>query len=174
MIKFLDLKKVNQQYADELKMAAEELIDSGWYLQGEHVKTFEENLCNYLKVKDSIGVSNGLDALRLIFRSFKQLGILKDGDEVIVPANTYIASILAITDNSLTPVFVEPDINTYNLDIRLIEQAITEKTKAIMVVHLYGKVCWSEGLRKIAKTYNLKIIMLKLLVVNFKMLKVVH
>lgn len=158
MIKFLDLQAINAQYAHELKQAAAEVIDSGWYLLGEKVKKFEANLANYIGVKHVIGVANGLDALRLILKAYIEIGLMKEGDEVIVPANTYIATILAITDNRLKPVLVEPDINTYNLDISLVEQYITERTKAIMVVHLYGQVCWSEELEKIAKRFNLKII----------------
>ncbi|MDO9153918.1 MAG: DegT/DnrJ/EryC1/StrS family aminotransferase [Paludibacter sp.] len=158
MIKFLDLQKINAQYAAELKQAAADVIDSGWYLQGERVKQFEANLANYIGVKHTIGVANGLDALRLILKAYIEMGIMREGDEVIVPANTYIASILAITDNRLKPVLVEPDINTCNLDISLIEQHITARTRAIMVVHLYGQICWSEKLELIAKRYNLKII----------------
>jgi len=158
MIKFLDLQKINAKYAAELKQAASEVIDSGWYLLGDRVKQFEINLANYVGVKHSIGVANGLDALRLILKAYIELGVFKAGDEIIVPANTYIATILAITDNELIPVLVEPDIHTYNLDISLIEQHITKLTKAIMLVHLYGQVCWSEELVQIAKKYNLKII----------------
>ena len=158
MIKFLDLQKINQQYATELKQAAADVIDSGWYLQGENVKTFETNLSNYIGVTNAIGVANGLDALRLIFKAYIEMGIMQEGDEVIVPANTYIASILAITDNRLTPVLVEPDINTYNLDITKIEQSITSRTRAILVVHLYGQACWSEDLEIIAKHHHLKIV----------------
>lgn len=158
MIKFLDLQKINAQYAEELKQAAAEVIDSGWYLLGERVRRFETNLANYIGVKHAIGVANGLDALRLILKSYMEIGHMKEGDEVIVPANTYIASILAITDNRLTPVLVEPDINTYNLDLDLIEEKITERTKAIMVVHLYGRVCWGAKLGELAKKYDLKII----------------
>lgn len=158
MIKFLDLQKINAQYADALKQAAAEVIDSGWYLLGERVKRFEQHLAEYINVKYAIGVGNGLDALRLILKAYIELGVMQEGDEVIVPANTYIATILAITDNRLKPVLVEPDINTYNLDISLIEQHVTEHTRAIMVVHLYGQVCWSSELERIAKKYNLKII----------------
>lgn len=158
MIKFLDLQKINAQYAEEMKQAAAEVIDSGWYLLGERVKQFETDLANYIGVKHAIGVANGLDALRLILKAYIEMGVMQEGDEVIVPANTYIATILAITDNRLKPVLVEPDINTYNLDITLVEQHITERTKAIMVVHLYGQVCWSEELETIAKKFNLKII----------------
>jgi dTDP-4-amino-4,6-dideoxygalactose transaminase len=158
MIKFLDLEKINRQYSDELKNAASDIIDSGWYLLGESLNQFENNLSNYIGVKNAIGVANGLDALRLIFKAYIEMGIMKEGDEVIVPANTYIASILAITDNRLTPVFVEPDIETYNLDFSLIERNITNRTRAIMAVHLYGKVCYSDDLVIIANKYNLKII----------------
>ncbi len=158
MIKFLDLKKVNAQYNEELKQVASEVIDSGWYLLGERAARFESDLAGFIGVKNAIGVANGLDALRLILKAYMQLGLMAEGDEVIVPANTYIASILAITDNRLTPVLVEPDLNTYNLDISLVERHITKKTKAIMVVHLYGQVCWSEELAELARKHNLKII----------------
>ena len=158
MIKFLDLQKINAQYATELKEATARVIDSGWYLLGNELNTFETNLAEYIGVKHAIGVANGLDALRLILKAYIEMGMMQEGDEVIVPANTYIASILAISDNRLKPVLVEPDINTYNLDISLIEKHITTRTKAIMVVHLYGRVCWSEELEAIAKKYNLKII----------------
>lgn len=158
MVKFLDLQKINAQYADELKQVAAEVIDSGWFLTGDHVAKFEKRLAQYLNCKHTIGVANGLDALRLILKAYIDIGIMKIGDEVVVPANTYIASVLAITDNHLKPVLVEPNSESFNLDIDLIEQAITEKTKAIMVVHLYGQVCWSKPLEALAKKYNLKII----------------
>lgn len=158
MIKFLDLQKINAQYAEELKKVAAEVIDSGWYLLGERLAQFENHLSNYIGTKYAVGVGNGLDALRLILRAYIEMGIMQEGDEVIVPANTYIATILAITDNRLVPVLVEPDIKTYNLDISLIEQQITPRTKAIMIVHLYGQVCWTKELETIAKRYNLKII----------------
>lgn len=158
MIKFLDLQKINAQYEVELKKVAAEVIDSGWYLLGERVNQFEQNLVSYQEGGNAVAVANGLDALRLIMRAYLEMGYIQEGDEVIVPANTYIASILAITDNKLAPVFVEPDLDTYNLDLNLIESKITEKTKAIMVVHLYGKVCWSEKLEVLAKKYNLKLI----------------
>lgn len=158
MIKFLDLQKINAQYAAELKQVAAEVIDSGWYLLGEQVKQFEKNLEVFQEGGNAIAVANGLDALRLIFKAYIELGEMQSGDEVIVPANTYIASILSITDNYLVPVLVEPDLDTFNLDLNLIESKITSKTKAIMVVHLYGKVCWSRGLELLAKKHNLKII----------------
>lgn len=158
MIKFLDLQKINAQYSAELKQVASEVIDSGWYLLGSRVSKFENELADYIGSKNAIGVANGLDALRLIIRAYKELGVFAEGDEIIVPANTYIASILAITDNNLVPVLVEPDIKTYNIDIDLIEKHITDRTKAIMVVHLYGRVCWNEKITEIAKARNLKII----------------
>lgn len=158
MIKFLDLQGITQQYADELKAAAAEVIDSGRYLLDGRVASFESNLARYSGVAHAIGVGNGLDALRLILQAYIELGVMSEGDEVIVPANTYIASILAITHNRLKPVLVEPDIDTYNLDLSLVEQHITERTRAIMVVHLYGRVCWSEELEAFAETYGLKII----------------
>lgn len=158
MIKFLDLQKINLQYATELKQVAAEVIDSGWYLLGERVKEFEAGLEVFQAGGNAVAVANGLDALRLIFKAYIELGFMEEGDEVIVPANTYIASVLAITDNNLVPVLVEPDLKTFNLDLNLIESRITSKTKAIMVVHLYGRVCWSLALEALAKKYNLKII----------------
>jgi len=158
MIKFLDLQKINAQYKDELKQVAEEVIDSGWYLLGDRVKSFECKLASFIGSKYVIVVANGLDALRMIFKGYIEMEIMHEGDEVIVPANTYIASILSITDNNLKPVFVEPDLATYNLNLSAIESKITHKTRAILVVHLYGKVCWNDELEQIAKKYNLKII----------------
>ena len=158
MVKFLDIQGINAQYASELKQAASEVIDSGWYLKGERVDLFEKNLAKYIGVKHAIGVANGLDALRLILRAYIELGFMKESDEVKVPANTYIATILAITDNKLNPVLVEPDINTYNLNFSLIEEKITEHTKAIIAVHLYGQICWGVKLEELAKKYNLKLI----------------
>lgn len=157
-IKFLDLQKINAQHAAELKKVAAEVIDSGWFLMGERVANFEKNLAHYNSSKHVIGVANGLDALRLILKAYINLGVMAEGDEVIVPANTYIASLLAISDNRLKPVLVEPNAASFNLDIDLIESHITSKTRAIMVVHLYGQVCWSEKLVEIAKKHNLKII----------------
>ena len=158
MIKFLDLQKINAQYASELKQAASDVIDSGWFLTGDRVSSFENKLANYIGTNNAIGVANGLDALRLILKAYIDLGIMNEGDEVIVPANTYIASILAITDNRLKPILVEPNPASFNLDIDLIESHITSKTKAIMVVHLYGQVSWSEKLSALAKKCNLKVI----------------
>ncbi len=158
MIKFLDLQGINRQYADELKRVAGEVIDSGWYLLGERVKRFENHLASFIGSKYAIGVANGLDALRLILKAYIEMGFMKEGDEIIVPANTFIASILAITDNRLKPVLVEPNINTYNLDISLVEEQITSRTRAIMIVHLYGQICWSNRLYEIAQKHNLKLI----------------
>lgn len=158
MIKFLDLQKINLQYQEEIEAKLLETFRSGWYLLGNEVKSFENKLAQYIGTPNAIGVANGLDALRLIFKAYLELGQMKFGDEVIVPANTYIASILAITDNRLKPVFAAPDIETYNIDIAKIEALITPKTKAIMVVHLYGQVCWSEELEALAKKHDLKII----------------
>ncbi len=158
MISFLDLQKINHQYQQELKAAALEVIDSGWYLLGKKNENFEKNLAQYIGTSYAIGVGNGLDALRLLFKAYIELGFMSEGDEIIVPANTYIASILAITDNKLEPILVEPSILSYNLDLDLIEQKITKKTKAILIVHLYGQSCWNDSLLQLAKTYNLKII----------------
>lgn len=158
MIPFLDLKKINAQYRDELVEAAIKVIDSGWYIQGEQVQCFEKEFADYCGAKYCIGVANGLDALILIFRAYKELGKLKEGDEVIVPANTYIASILAITENRLKPVLVEPDEKIYNLDLKLIEEAITPKTKAILAVHLYGQMADMLAINKIAGKNGLLVI----------------
>jgi dTDP-4-amino-4,6-dideoxygalactose transaminase len=158
MIKFLDLQKVNALYGVEIKTAVSRVIDSGWYLLGNELKSFETNYAGYTGTKQCIGVANGLDALRLILRAYMELGVMQEGDEVIVPANTYIASILAITDNRLVPVLVEPNINSYQIDDSLIEAAITEKTKAIMIVHLYGQCAYTEKIGVICKKHNLKLI----------------
>ncbi|NMP16508.1 DegT/DnrJ/EryC1/StrS family aminotransferase [Thalassotalea sp. Y01] len=158
MIPFLDLKKINQQYSQELKEACSRVIDSGWYILGNEVKEFENEFAEYCGAKYCLGVGNGLDALSLIIRGYKELEVMSDGDEVIVPANTYIATILAISENGLRPVLVEPDASTYNLDPDLIEEAITEKTKAILTVHLYGQVTGMDEINEIAQKYNLKVI----------------
>lgn len=158
MIKFLDLQKINLTHNEEIEERLIQTFRSGWYLLGNEVKNFENSLAKYTGLPNAIGVANGLDALRLIFKAYLELGQMKVGDEVIVPANTYIASLLAITDNRLKPVFAEPEIDNYNVDISKLEALITPKTKAIMVVHLYGQVCWSNELKALAKKYNLKII----------------
>jgi len=158
MIKFLDLKKINLQYEKELKEAACRVIDSGWFLMGKELETFEQSYAAFCNVKFSLGVANGLDALRLIFRGYIELGIMSNGDEVIVPANTYIASVLAITDNDLIPVFVEPNLETYNLDSNKIVAAITHKTKAILTVHLYGQNSIDDRMLEICSNRGLKLI----------------
>jgi len=158
MISFLDLKKVNARYREELIEACTNVIDSGWYVQGNECDKFEKEFAFYCGTKYAIGVANGLDALILIIRAYKELGIMKDGDEVIVPSNTYIASILAISQNNLVPVLVEPNLNTYNIDSTKIEEKITTRTKAIMPVHLYGQTCDMNKINEIAKKYNLKVI----------------
>lgn len=158
MISFLDLKKINAQYELELKQAANRVIDSGWYLMGKELESFEKNYSAFCGTKYSLGVANGLDALRLIFKAYIVLGIMMPGDEVIVPANTYIASVLAISDNGLVPVFVEPNIKTYNLDSSRIEKAITSKTKAILTVHLYGQNSIDEQMLAICAKHNLKLV----------------
>ncbi len=158
MIKFLDLEKINLQHQNEIEAQLLEVFRSGWYLLGEKLKNFEKNLASYIGSSHTIGVANGLDALRLILRAYIELGIMKVGDEIIVPANTYIASVLAISDNGLVPVLVEPDINTYNIDIKGIEEKITAKTKGILIVHLYGRTVFSNDLKDLAKKYDLKII----------------
>ena len=158
MIPFLDLKNINQQYREELIAACTRVIDSGWYIGGNELEQFEQNFANYCGVKFAIGVANGLDALILTLRAWKELGKLKDGDEVIVPSNTYIASILAITANKLMPVLVEPDLATYNIDPLKIEEAITAKTKVILPVHLYGQLAAMPDIMHIAKKHNLLVL----------------
>ncbi len=158
MIKFLDLQKINSQYESALKEAANRVIDSGWYLMGEELETFENNYASFCGTKYALGVANGLDALRLIFKAYLEIGFMQKGDEVIVPANTYIASVLAISDNGLVPVLVEPNNDTYNLDSNKIEAAITSKTKAILTVHLYGQNSIDKQMLIICKKYNLKLV----------------
>ena len=154
MIKFLDLHKINQRFKSEIDLAIREVLESGWYLLGEKNKAFEENFAKYCETKFSIGCANGLDALHLAIRAYD---FPKDS-EIIVPANTYIASILAISNCGLKPILVESNLETYNIDTDLIEAKITEKTKAIVVVHLYGQAVEMEKIWELAKKYNLKII----------------
>jgi dTDP-4-amino-4,6-dideoxygalactose transaminase len=158
MIKFLDLQKITQKYSLEIHEAVARVVDSGWYLQGNENKIFETNYANYIGTNYCIGVANGLDALRLILRAFIELGVMRAGDEIIVPANTYIASILAITDNQLIPVLVEPSIDTFQIDDTKIEQAITSKTKGIMIVHLYGQCAYTNKIKDICNKNGLKLI----------------
>ena len=158
MVEFLSLKKITEKYSDEIHDAVSRVIDSGWYLQGIENEMFEENYGNFIGTNHCIGVANGLDALRLILKGYIALGIMKEGDEVIVPANTFIASILAITDNGLIPVLVEPNINTFQIDDQEVEAAITKKTKAVMIVHLYGQCAYTDKIGEICEKYNLKLI----------------
>ncbi len=158
MIKFLDIQKITERYAPRIHEAASGVIDSGWYLLGEETKQFEKKYAGYIGTEYCVGVANGLDALRIILRAYMELGIMKEGDEIIVPANTFIASIIAVTDNRLVPVLVEPDINTYQIDDTKIEAAITPKTKGIMIVHLYGQCAYTEKVNEICRRYNLKLI----------------
>jgi len=158
MIPFLNLKQSNLSYQQELREAIFSVIDSGWYILGEKVENFEKEFSKYCGTKETIGVGNGLEALILIIRAYKELGIFQEGDEIIVPANTYIATILAITENRLVPVLVEPNLATYNLDVDLVEQKITSKTKAILTVHLYGQVSYSDKMQAVADKYNLKLL----------------
>lgn len=158
MIKFLDIKAINDSFAPELSQSIKRVLDSGWYLLGNEVRSFEREYAAYIGTKHCIGVANGLDALRLILKAYSELGIMQEGDEIIVPANTYIASILAITDNRLKPVLVEPDLNTYNINPFLIEEKITERTKGIMLVHLYGLNAMHPEIQRLVDKYNLKLI----------------
>lgn len=158
MIKFLDLQKITQKYSSELQDAVSRVVESGWYLQGVENKRFEINYANYIGTKHCVGVANGLDALRLILRAYIEMGIMCEGDEIIVPANTYIASILAITDNKLIPVLVEPSIEELQIDDSKIEAAITPKTKGIMIVHLYGQCAYTTKIGDICERNNLKLI----------------
>lgn len=154
MIQFLDLRKLNMQYNDEIKNAVGRVLESGWYILGEEVSGFEKDFAKYCGVKHCIGVANGLDALNLIIKAYG----ISEGDEIIVPANTYIASVLAITENGATPILVEPDPISYNIDPEQIEEKITDKTKAILAVHLYGQVANMERINEIASKFNLKVI----------------
>lgn len=158
MVSFLDLQKITQKYSDEIHKAVSRVVDSGWYLQGKENKKFEMNYAQYIGTKYTIGCANGLDALILIFRAYIEIGIMKPGDEVVVPANTYIASILAISENGLKPVFVEPSLETYQIDDSKIEEAITERTKAILIVHLYGQCAYTDKIGELCQKYNLKLV----------------
>lgn len=157
MVKLLDLQAITMQHGDEYKAAVNRVIESGWFLQGNENKQFEKDYANYIGTEDCVAVANGLDALYLIMRAYKEMGIMQDGDEIIVPANTYIATILSITKNNLTPVLVEPTFENLEIDIDKIEAAITPKTKGIMIVHLYGRVAYNDKLGEICKKHNLKL-----------------
>lgn len=157
-VPFLSLKDITVKYADELHEAVLRVTDSGWYLQGKENEKFKADYANYIGTKHCIGCANGLDALIWIFRAYIELGVMNPGDEVIVPANTYIATILAITENNLVPVLVEPSIDTFQIDDSLIEEKITSKTKAITIVHLYGQCAYTDKIGELCKKYNLKLI----------------
>ena len=157
-VPFLSLKDVNARYADELKAAAARVIDSGWYVLGDEVAAFEREFAGYCGARHAVGVGNGLDALSLILRGYKELGLIAEGDEVIVPANTFIASFLAVTENRLVPVPVEPDPATFNIDPAAVEAAIGPRTRAIMAVHLYGQLADMSALTTLARRHNLLLI----------------
>ncbi len=157
-VPFLNLKEVNARYADELKAAAARVIDSGWYVLGEELAAFEHEFADYCGVRHAVGVGNGLDALSLILRGYKELGAIEEGDEVIVPGNTFIASFLAITESRLVPVPVEPDPATFNMDPTGVEAAIGPRTRAIMAVHLYGQLADMPALAALARRHNLLLI----------------
>ena len=157
-IPFLSLHDVTAKYKDEIHEAVKHVVDSGWYLQGKENELFEQHYAEYIGTKHCIGCANGLDALIWIFRAYIELGVMQPGDEVIVPANTYIATILAITENGLVPVLVEPRKDTLQIDDLLIEERITERTKAIFIVHLYGRLAYTEKIGELCKKYNLKLV----------------
>ncbi len=158
MIKFLDLQKINAQYQDEFQQKMKLVLDKGWFILGDEVKQFENDFANFTNKKHCIGVGNGLEAIVLIFKAYIQLGLMQKGDEVIVPANTYIASILAVFQADLVPVLVEPKLETYTLNPDLIESKITSKTKAILPVHLYGQLCEMDKINEIAKKHKLLVV----------------
>ncbi len=157
-VKFLDLHAINQQHRTQLREAFDRVLDSGWYILGKEVTQFERDFSTYCNVRHTIGVANGLDALVLIIRAYKEMGVFKDGDEILVPSNTYIASILAISANNLIPVLVEPKLSSYNMDPSLMEAHITRKTVAILPVHLYGQLCEMDQILSIANKHGLKLI----------------
>ena len=155
MVKLLDLQAITAMHGEEIKAAVNRVIDSGWFLQGNENKQFEEDYAKYVGTKHCIAVANGLDALYLLMRGYKEIGIMKDGDEIIVPANTYIATIIAITRNNLVPVMVEPTWDHLEIDIDKIEEAITSRTKGVMIVHLYGRIAYNDKLGEICKKHGL-------------------
>jgi dTDP-4-amino-4,6-dideoxygalactose transaminase len=157
-VPFLPLKDITDKHGQEIHIAVNRVVDSGWYLQGNENTAFEMNYSQYTSTKYTVGVANGFDALVWILRAYIELGFMVPGDEVVVPANTYIATILAITENGLTPVLVEPDLFTYQIDDTKIEAVITPRTKAIMIVHLYGRCAYTERIGQICEKYNLKLI----------------
>lgn len=158
MIKYLDLKAVTNLHEEEILHAVDDVVRSGWYLRSEANERFERDYANYIGTRHCISCGNGLDSLTLILRAYKEMGVMSDGDEVIVPANTYIATILAITDNGLRPVLVEPRLDTLQIDDSLIEQAITPRTRAVMIVHLYGRCAYTERIGELCHSYGLRLI----------------
>ncbi|MBO4314350.1 MAG: DegT/DnrJ/EryC1/StrS family aminotransferase [Prevotella sp.] len=158
IIPFLDLAAVNGQFSDEIRKAVCEVIDSGWYIRGKACAEFETHYAQYIGTRHCVGVGNGLDALALIYRAYIEMGVMAPGDEVIVPANTFIASILALTENGLKPILIEPRMDTLEIDDRLIEQAITPKTKSLLLVHLYGRCAYTDKIGNLCKKYNLKLV----------------
>ena len=158
MIPFLDLKKINAPYEEAFQQKMKEVLDSGWYILGNQVETFEKDFADYCQSKFCVGVGNGLDAITLTFLAYIEMGLLKKGDEILVPANTYIASILGVLHAGLIPVLVEPDLATYNIDATLISDKITSKTKGILVVHLYGQLAAMDAIMAIANQYDLLIV----------------
>lgn len=155
MVSFLDLQKVNSQYADELHESANRVISSGWYLGGTEVTNFEHEYADYIGTKHCVTCGNGLDALTIMLRAYIEIGVLHPGDEVIVPANTFLATILSVTENKLKPIFVEPRLDTLQIDDRLIEDKITSRTRAILIVHLYGICAYTNRIGEICKSHNL-------------------
>lgn len=158
IIKFLDLQKVTQRYQQEIHEAVDRVVDSGWYLQGAENEQFEQQYAAYIACRHCIGCGNGLDALMLIYRAYIEMGVMKPGDEVIVPANTYIASILALTENGLVPVLAEPRPDTLELDDSRLESLITPKTRSILLVHLYGRCAYTEEIGRLCRQYRLKLV----------------
>lgn len=158
MISFLPLKDITSLYQNEITKVVTQVIYSGWYLLGKEAAAFEQEYATYIGTRHCIGCGNGLDALTLILKAYKELGVMHDGDEIIVPANTYIATILAITENNLTPVLIEPRLDTLEIDVSLIEKRITSRTRAIMIVHLYGRCAYTEHIGSLCNKHNLKLI----------------
>lgn len=157
-IDYLCLQKINALHQQEIDEAVQRVLHGGWYLQGQENRAFEQHYAAYIGTSHCVTCANGLDALTLILRAYMEMGVMKEGDEVIVPANTYIASILAITDNKLVPVLVEPNAHTLQIDDSLLERAITERTRAVMIVHLYGRMAYTPQIAQICKRYGLKLI----------------
>ena len=157
MVKLLDLQAITMMHGDEIKAAVNRVIESGWFLQGNENKQFEADYAQFIGTDHCVAVANGLDALKLILRGYKEMGIMQDGDEIIVPANTYIATILAITDNHLVPVLIEPTFEHLEIDIDQVERYITSRTKGVMIVHLYGRIAYNEKLGEICKKHKLKL-----------------